>query len=257
MIETYRRQLTPFLFPVEETAVYSDLPGVDGMPVASREHKAITRSDTGALIAIQRNSYKLVSNAEVIEPLLEEIEKLHVAYYIDQSHSFVSDEKMRLQLTFPEFTIHDGRSDIALSMYVHNSYDSSSGVQLLMGAIRGICKNGMVFGTVLSKFYGRHTLNFDIQNVQRILSNTGEKLPVIKHRIETLQNTKVDKAFRGEVERSMGQKITKYIHEQEEEKQRVQNLWALYNLCTWYISHKIQLKMRADYQIRTSKIFGL
>lgn len=115
----------------------------------------------------------------------------------------------------------------------------------------------MVFGTVLSKFYGRHTLNFDIQNVQRILSNTGEKLPVIKHRIETLQNTKVDKSFRAEVERSMGQKIAKYIHEQEEEKQRVQNLWALYNLCTWYISHKIQLKMRADYQIRTSKIFGL
>ncbi|MFZ1729857.1 MAG: hypothetical protein WBQ23_12825 [Bacteroidota bacterium] len=80
---------------------------------------------------------------------------------------------------------------------------------------------------------------------------------MIKHRIETLQNTKVDKSFRAEVERSMGQKIAKYIHEQEEEKQRVQNLWALYNLCTWYISHKIQLKMRADYQIRTSKIFGL
>ncbi|MBE0643556.1 MAG: DUF932 domain-containing protein [Bacteroidetes bacterium] len=258
MIETYRRQLAPFLFPVEETTVYSDIPGVDEMPVASREHKAITRSDTGALIAIQRNSYKLVSNQSIIEPLLEEIEKLNVAYYIDPSHSFVSDQRMRLQLTFPEYTIHDGRSDIALSLYLHNSYDSSNGVQLLMGAIRGICKNGMVFGTVLSKFYGRHTLNFDLSSVQRMLTNTGEKLPVIKHRIEALQNSKVDKSVRGDVQRILGQKITKYIEQEEEARQRrAENLWALYNLCTWYISHKIQMKMRADYQIRTSKIFGL
>jgi hypothetical protein len=163
---------------------------------------------------------------------------------------------MRLHLTFPEFTIHDGRSDIALSMYVHNSYDSSNGVQLLMGAIRGICKNGMVFGTVLSKFYGRHTLNFDLSSVQRLLSNTGENLPVIKHRIEALQNTKVDGNTRSEIRKGLGVKITKHIEEEEKQK-KAANLWALYNLCTWYISHQIQLKMRADYQIRTSKIFGL
>jgi len=256
MINEYRRQLAPFLFPVEETTVYSDLPGVDGVPIASRDHKAITRSDTGALIAIQRNSYKLVSNQSIIEPLLEEIEKLNVAYYIDPSHSFVTDEKMRLQLTFPEYTVHDGRSDIALSLYLHNSYDSSNGVQLLMGAIRGICKNGMVFGTVLSKFYGRHTLNFDLSSVQRLLSNTGENLPVIKHRIEALQNTKVDGNTRSEIRKGLGVKITKHIEEEEKQK-KAANLWALHNLCTWYISHQIQLKLRADYQIRLSKIFGL
>lgn len=169
----------------------------------------------------------------------------------------MTDEKMRLQLTLPEYTIHDGRSDIALSLYLQNSYNCSHGVQLLMGAIRGICKNGMVFGTILSKFYGRHTLNFDLSNVQRLLSNTGEKLPIIRQRIETLQNTKVDGNIRAEVRKGLGVKITRYIEEEEQRQRKAANHWALYNLCTWYISHQIPLKMRAEYQICTSRIFGL
>ncbi len=251
------RRLEPYLFPVTETAVYRDGAGENGVPQISKDHKAIVRKDNGKLISIQRNSYKLVPNSEVIKPLMDQLHKLDTSWYIDSSHSFVDDARMRLQITFPELVVHDGRSDIALSLYLHNSYDSSEGVRMYFGAIRFLCRNGFAFGQILSKFYGKHTTGFDMQNLQRELSATAEKLPVIKHRIGTLLESKVDKNLRLEIDRRLGKRVTKYIEQQEQETQRAQNQWAMYNIITYYVSHLVKQRMRADYQLRASKIFGL
>ena len=71
---------------------------------------------------------------------------------------------MRLQVTFPELTLNDGKSDIALSMFIHNPYDGSEGVRVFYGGIRAICTNGFVFGEVLSKFYSKHTKGINLEN---------------------------------------------------------------------------------------------
>lgn len=251
------RRLMPYMFPVTETAVYRDGAVENGVPQISKDHKAIVRQDTGKLIAIQRKTYKLVPNSEVIKPLMEQLHRLDTSWYVDSSHSFVDDARMRLQITFPELIVHDGRSDIALSLYLHNSYDSTEGVRMFFGAIRAICKNGMVFGQILSKFYGKHTVNFDMEYLQRELTATADKLPVIKHRIGTLLETKVDKNLRMEIDRRLGKRVSKYIESQEQETQRAQNQWALYNLITYYVSHMVKQRMRASYQLHASKIFGL
>src|SRR5690606_21574907 len=117
----------------------------------------IVRPDTDQLISIMQDSYQLIPNRDVIMPLLEQLHQLDTRWYVDNSHSFLESNRMRLQVTFPDLTLNDGRSDIALSLFVHNSYDGSEGVRMFWGAIRGICSNGMVFGQVLAKFYGKHT----------------------------------------------------------------------------------------------------
>ncbi|MBE0643272.1 MAG: DUF932 domain-containing protein [Bacteroidetes bacterium] len=251
------RRLSTYLFPVTESAVYRAGAGEDGVPQLSKDYKAIVRQDNGQLISIQRKTYKLVPNSEVIKPLMEQLHKLDTSWHVDSSHSFVDDSKMRLSIVFPELVINDGRSDIALSLYLHNSYDSSEGVRMYFGAIRAICKNGMVFGQILSKFYGKHTVNFDMEHLQRELTATADKLPVIKHRIGTLLESKVDKNLRMEIDRRLGKRVTKYIESQEQETQRAANQWAMYNIITYYVSHLVRKQLRSDYQIRTSKIFGL
>lgn len=257
MTRVAERTLDKYMFPVEETAVYADEPGGYGIPHRSEGFKAVRRADTGKLIAIHRNSYKLVPNREVLEPLLEQLEKLDTPWHIEPSHSFVSDEKMRLQIRFPELFLNDGRSNVDLSLYVHNSYDGSEGFRLIYGAIRSICSNGMIFGEVLKKIYRRHTSGFSLDNLNHQIMATAEKLPVVHNRIEVLQDTKVTKEHYHAVERTLGRKIAKYIDEKEEMEEKVRNLWALYNLCTWYVSHRVAMKMRADYQMRISKIFQL
>jgi len=244
-------RLSEFLFPVTEKNVYFE--DGEGNPDLTDQYKAITREDNGKLISIMNDSYQIVPNKEIIMPLMEQLHTLDNKWIIDPSHSFISDQRMRLQVTFPDLTFFDGKSDIALSLFLHNSYDGSEGVRLLWGAIRGICSNGMVFGEVLAKFYARHTSGIRLDNLKQQVVQTYEQIPVIKQRIEKLQNLEVSKSMLESVEQKLGKKAMKHVNEHPP----AENQWVLYNYLTWYISHIVDLRMRAEYQLHVSKLFKL
>ena len=138
MNKTIERRLENFMFPVEERAVYFQDNPHPNLNIANN-YKAIVRQDSDKLISIMKNTYHLVPNREVILPLLQELHSLDSKWIIDPSHSFIDDSRMRIQITFPELTLNDGSSEIALSLFLHNSYDGSEGIRLFWGAIREIC----------------------------------------------------------------------------------------------------------------------
>ena len=251
MTQEIERRLNKFLFPVEERRVYFANP--DSNVKSTRDYKAIVRTDKNKLVSVMQDSYKLIPNREVIMPLLEQLHQLDTRWNFDNSHSFVDSKRMRLQVTFPDLTLNDGRSDIALSLFLHNSYDGSEGIRMYWGAIRGICSNGMVFGEVLSKYYGKHTKGINLGNLKQQLEQTYDQIPVIKQRIEILQSIKVTDTIKTEVETKMGKTVAKYV---EEQKSPV-NQWALYNILTYYVSHLVEQRMRAAYQMKVSKLFRL
>jgi len=251
MITEVDRKLWKYLFPVTETKV--QVKDTGGLYFPTDKYKAIIREDNNELIAIQKKSYKLVSNAEVIKPVLDQLSDITTDWYIDPSHSFVENNRMRLQVTFSDLTFHDGRSEIALSLFLHNSYDGSEGVRMFWGAIRFICSNGMVFGHILSKFYGRHTSGLDIGNIKESLEKTYEQIPVIKHRIDILQNLKADKTIKRKVEDNLGKNVMKYVDEQPNPVSQ----WHLYNMVSFYISHNLEQRLRSGYQYKLSKVFEL
>ncbi|MCK9210327.1 MAG: DUF945 domain-containing protein [Ignavibacteriaceae bacterium] len=244
-------KLINFMFPVAERKVFFG--DENGNPLFTDAYQAITREDNGKLISVMSDSYWIVPNAEIIKPLMEQLQNLDSRWIIDPSHSFVSDARMRLQVTFPDLTFNDGRSDIALSLFLHNSYDGSEGVRLFWGAIRGICSNGMVFGKVLAKFYARHTSGIRLDNLKEQVEQTYDQIPVIKKRISMLQNIGVTKSLEESVEKQLGKTIAKYVNDQP----CPANQWILYNYFTWYISHVIDQRMRAAYQMKVSKLFQL
>jgi len=257
MTSEIEKRLEPFLFPVIERDVFhSD--ALNRSSLLTKNYKAIVRKDNGELISIMNNTYKIVPNSEVIKPLMAQLHTLDTSWFIDSSHSFVDNERMRLQITFPELILHDGRSDVSLSLFLHNSYNGTEGVRMMWGAIRAICKNGMVFGEVLSRFYGKHTMGLNISNLKEQVEASYEKIPIIKHRIEQLQNDKVSDSLRQNIENKLGKKIACYIGEQEEESgQKAKNQWIIYNMITYFISHNIQQRLRSQYQLEVSKLFKL
>ena len=184
---------------------------------------------------------------------MNQLDQLTTDWYIDDSHSFCEDGRMRLQVTFPELTLNDGRSDIAMSMFVHNSYDGSEGVRMYWGAIRGICSNGMVFGEVLARYYSKHTSGIVIKNLQDQIEDTYDQVPLIKERIEILQNLEVTDELKENIKDRLGKGISDYVEEQEVSE----NQWKLYNYLTYYISHVVQQRMRASYQMKVSRLFQL
>jgi hypothetical protein len=251
-------ELRDYCFPVIERKVVvhngqsEQIDLGDNQSYLSGDYKAIVRQDTNELISIVRDSYQIVPNETLIGQLMEQLDKLATPFEVEPSHSFVENNRMRLQVKFPGIQINDGRSDIALSLYLHNSYDMSEGVRMFWGAIRAICTNGMVFGQVMGSIYRRHTKGFQMDNLQNELSQAYEMMPRVKNRIAQLIEKPVNEDIKQDVESELGKKFAKPILEPEYESQ-----WKLYNAITYAISHAIQQRYRARYQMATAKVFGL
>lgn len=169
--------LNEFCFPVEERPVYFSYRGNNiewqdntfqkAVLKESAEYKAIIRQDNHNLISIVNKKYKLIENSELIDQLMNQLKRTDQKFEIEKHHSFCTDKRMRLHVKFPETTIKDDSEDgIALSLYLHNSYDMTEGVRMYWGAIRSICTNGMVFGKVLAKFYSKHTQGFQMNELK-------------------------------------------------------------------------------------------
>ncbi|MBO6573167.1 MAG: DUF932 domain-containing protein [Balneola sp.] len=250
-----------FCFPVTERAVAVDNAKAPLIDIEDQDsflpngYKAIVREDTNEVISIVKDTYKIVKNSDLIDQLLRQLATCGQSFKIDPSHSFVSNERMRLQITFPELRLRDRESDIALSAFIHNSYDQSEGVRFYFGAIRAICSNGMVFGKILSKYYSRHTSGFSFENLGEKLAEAREYFPEIQERINRLEILRVDE----QLIENVSTKISKRLAEQaiaEEEIGRISQ-WQLLNRLTNHISHQMEPRMQAKYQDNVSKVFAL
>lgn len=223
------------------------------------QYKAIVKRDNNSLISIVNRNYKLVPNKDLIDQLMEQLERTDQKYEIDKHHSFVRDNRMRLHIVFPELTIKDDSDQgIALSLYLHNSYDLSEGIRMYWGAIRHICTNGMVFGEVLAKYYSKHTKGFQIKDLKSSLENTYHLIPDIQQRIEVLDSFKVDNKFETEMIEQVGSRFVKHL-QLENNLNSFSSLTQLqlFHLVTNYISHRMKHEMQSRYQWAASKLFNL
>ena len=106
---------------------------------------------------------------------------------------------------------------------------------------------------MLAKFYARHTSGIRLDNLKEQVEQTYDQIPVIKERIGILQNIGVTKSLEESVDKQLGKTIAKYVNDQPSPG----NQWILYNYLTWYISHVVDQRMRASYQMKVSKLFQL
>lgn len=254
--------LKQFYFPVQTVQNYHEILG--SCAVQSNQFKTIVDGRTNEAISVVKPTYKLIENKELIERALETLAKTDVRYEVDNTHSFVQPNRMKLKLNLPDFPIKDDTNEgLALSLHIHNSYDMSEGARLLFGAIRWICTNGAVFGEVLGKWYSKHTMGFSIENLGRYMDETYKKIPEINQRIEILQNMEDADTINNllkTTETKLGKNIKEYVENEITALtsiDRTVNAWALYNLLTRYATHAIQAHQRARYESEISKIFKL
>ena len=250
--------LTKYAFPIEERPIAvpdgnADMIDIDDRKTfLSSDHKALVRSDTNEVISIVRKSYKVVTNQELIESMLGQLDNLDSPSEIDENHSFCNNQQMRLMITFPEMTVKDRDSDIAMALYLHNSYDQSEAIKLAFGAFRYVCTNGMVLGMILGRYHRKHTAGLKLGDVQQSLSVAQESLPLIQTRINELQEMDVTPELETRVEKMVGKRMTTSVG-----RFMAGTQWDLYNALTDIISHQMQPRHQARYQAGVSKAFGL
>ncbi|MFC1481069.1 DUF932 domain-containing protein [Candidatus Neomarinimicrobiota bacterium] len=246
-----------FMFPVEERSINIEelssqrILGSHHQPDPG--HKVIFRPDTGELISVARNTYRLISNEELITQFYEELSDRQIQAFIDPANSCFDSRRMRLQITFPQIKFKDGDSEISLSLFVHNSYDGSESVRFVFGAMRYICENGMVLSESLTEYTFRHQRGVNIQRkVSEAISNVIDEWPIIEDKVGLLAMTPFSEDIYQSVEKFMGKTWSIYLRSNEPE-----TMWQALNILTGYISHHYLKEHRAKVQQGVSKVFDL
>jgi len=237
--------------PVSEKPVFFTTDGIDRLEC--EKHKAILVGSD--LVAVQKNSYKLISNKEVIMPVMDELSKLNAEWKIDKKHSFMSPTKMRVNIQFPGMSFEDSESKSDVCLTVTNSYDGSNKVQFIWGALRLICTNGMTMFTQRGEaISAKHTSNFDISNLQQDLDKVYHNIPLIQERINLLSRNefKMTDEISDKIEKDFGKRAIGFINQ---EKPDISTYWAVYNALTFYVSHYINIKARLSYQMKIAEMF--
>lgn len=222
--------------------------------------QSIVRADTDELIAILPKTYTIVTNEEVINAALDELSRADYIYRVNQNYSFFQNNRMRLQIDFPEITINDGESDLDLSFYIHNSYDMSEGVRGMFGFIRLVCSNGMVVGEMLEKFYHRHTSGFNLHGLKQVVENVIDKIPEVRDQIRYLDSIRTDEQIVKKVNKGATKKMKEAVGTIDASGDMVVpsiSQWELYNRLTYFISHSVALHMQSRHQQAISKHFSL
>jgi len=250
-------ELSDYMFPIREVDVAYD--GIDNLSelnpnwMGASNYKAIVREDTNELISIVSQSYRVVSNAELIDRFMERLSELDTPYVLNQNHCFLTNQRMKIHVEFPELIFTDPESSYHLSLYLHNSYDGTVGVRIFWGAIRSICTNGMIIGKLLKKFYHRHTQGIELGNVADMVHRSAENLPIIQQKIQTLATLPVPVSMLENTEKLFGKKFM----EQYERVTVLATQYALLNALTWHISHRVSASQQSRYQNEVARMFGM
>ena len=141
-----QNNLTSSYFPV------SEVPAV-GIPVKGKEidgtgYKFIVREDTNDILSCVTNSYKLVTNKEIMQKASPVLKKQGA--HLEEMRIFGNGARTKYKYRFPDTKVEIATGDfVNPEVIINNSYDGSTEISAMGGAFRLLCSNGMVIGLSL------------------------------------------------------------------------------------------------------------
>lgn len=127
---------------------------------------AVIRTDTNQPLGIISNRYQLMPHKEVLEKTREALiqDKLKFQERVNVTKN---GAHCLIEYTFPDAKGEIRTGDfISLQITIINSYDASTSIRFLLGALRLVCSNGLVFGKELAYYSQRHTSGLDVTVIQ-------------------------------------------------------------------------------------------
>ena len=147
----------------------------DGKEIDSTGYKFIVREDTGTILSCMTDDYRLVKNETIMNYANPVIKKNKGV--LKEVRLFSNGAKTTMTWQFPNQKVHVGPDDdISPEIIIRNSYDGTIGVNLLAGAFRFVCTNGMVIGVVLDNYKNKHSVyNIELDKLEQSIIDTIEK----------------------------------------------------------------------------------
>lgn len=227
-------------FPVELQPIYLD----DSNEILGK--KAVVRTDTKQALGIVSNGYGLVHHGTVVDAIREATASYETTEKLDVT---MNGAFLFLSISFPRIQQEVKTGDfIRLMMIIRNSYNGMHRLQVIFGAFRLVCSNGMVLGKKFTELSYRHmSSKVEALNKKSIMEQystvssgyiklfeeRGEQISVMA-RTNVTQEPK--KLFSPEFA-----KLPKYLLKEAEHSFEAENdrtAWGYYNALTYAVTHK-------------------
>lgn len=218
-------------FPVELTPLMTE------NKVVVPKKLAVVRTDTDEPIGVVSNKYQLVKHGDVVDSFRGALKKIKHTETIK-----VARNGAQLFATYKldQEKVEVRKGDIvSLQFIVKNSYDGSNALQIMLGAYRLVCENGMVLGKNFFFYSHKHIgqNNNDVPElIEKLTTQFKTTLPVMQQMAKDKITTPVEKLFARE-------KVKLPVYLLDEAKVAYENdkdftRWGFYNALTNAITHK-------------------
>jgi hypothetical protein len=220
-----------------------------------KNHKVIFNSE-GVDIASQKMTYQVVQHRDVIDQLQKDPE-FNQKYRIDTATVYKSGcvlmlEVVPLQKTEVEIVPGD---NIAPSVRIYNSYDSTKALIVESFGMRLICKNGAVAPGGVDRFHKAHThQNADITQLNQAIEKAMATWEVSANTLRKAYTKNVDIEDTMKLLKNFPEKYKKIVIQNLRRIDTLYNLWnALTNCITFEVN--VSTSTLISYQNMVNKIF--
>jgi hypothetical protein len=252
--------------------VASFFPNVGEMPVSwgfgkdihhAENHKAIVNLDTGKLFSIVSKDYRIIRHEEAIVQMDEAISRAKDLGEYQVLTEFTNDGgRMRRTYRFTGNVAEVKKGDlICPELHLFNSYDKTWPFFILLGAVRVVCENGLVFGHGLLYLRRRHVYQLGQINVAE---EVGTALKRFYQQTMKWKRWAERRLTRGSYARVMeimklGIKAKEQIEQTVAEQALgvdpdgfpILSLWDFYNILAWHVTHNsVSLNHRVEMESR-------
>lgn len=212
--------------------------------------KAIVREDTGDVLSVVSSRYSILEHKHVLNGVRE---ALGGTDYKENIQLGSNGRNFLLTVDFPmERSIEVQKGDIiALRIMARNSYDGTSAFQLMLGAVRLVCTNGMTGFTHAFQYSQRHvgsgaSLGVKAEELADGIAKLSKQFREMQPKFAEMTQTKVvvptDELFSSALVPSpfpqylLDEAREKYEHSENGTK------WGYYNSLTFAITHKMKME---------------
>ena len=234
--------LESMMFPVKE------VPAI-GYKVTKSGYKFIVRGDNDEVLSCMTNDYKVVTNEKIIKYAQPIVKKKGGEF--KEAESFGNGARSVMKWHFPNEKVTVAKNDtLHPEIIIKNSYDGTIGVNVIAGAFRLVCANGMVIGIVTNEYKNKHSIyNISLDNLESIIESTIEntkylfdkELPaLIDNKINESHIVKFLKMFPIQANTIVTQRLI---------ADRPKTFWDLFNVGTNVLTHHMKRDSESTHSI--------
>ena len=239
-----KANIQDIMFPVKEVPAQ-----LGNEFIKNTGYKFIMREDTGDILSCMTDNYKLINNSMIIEKSDNIISK--EGGTLKEVQTFGKGARSIVKYEFDKHKIKISNGDICTPEIVWaNSYDGTVGLNIIAGAFRLVCTNGLVIGVVAEKYKNKHIIqNMELQDIEGVIEETIKKTKMImKNEFPVIHDTKVKDSHIIEILKMFPLQSSDYMTNLLL-AENPNNLWDLLNVATNVATHGMDRKAESTHKL--------